>query len=83
MTEFRSGVETDLSEVLQIEQVFTNVPKGQVAKKDDWVKAFGTDVIDKVIEEVSLNRRVECRRAVGGAEPSAVIASPTEDHASR
>jgi ribosome maturation protein Sdo1 len=66
VSEFRSGVwvatfytsyqtdlsETDLSEVLQIEQVFTNVPKGLVAKKEDWQKAFNTDDINKVIEEV-------------------------------
>ena len=45
--------ETDLSEVLQIEQVFTNVPKGLVAKKEDWQKAFNTENINKVIEEVS------------------------------
>lgn len=45
--------ETDLSEVLQIEQIFTNVPKGLVAKKEDWVKAFNTDDMAKVIEEVS------------------------------
>lgn len=53
VNEFRTGVETDLSEVLQIEQVFTNVPKGQAAKKEDWTKAFGTDDMNKVIEEVS------------------------------
>ncbi|KAL7422921.1 hypothetical protein Q5752_002218 [Cryptotrichosporon argae] len=50
--EFRSGIETDLSEVLQIEQVFSNVPKGQVAKKEDWAKAFATEDINKVIEEI-------------------------------
>jgi len=44
--------ETDLSEILQIEQVFTNVPKGQVAKKEDWEKAFGTEDMGKAIEEV-------------------------------
>jgi len=38
--------------VLQIEQVFTNVPKGLVAKKEDWTKAFNTDDMNKVIEEV-------------------------------
>jgi ribosome maturation protein SDO1 len=53
MPDFQS--ETDLSEVLQIEQVFTNVTKGQVAKKDDWEKAFGTDNVDKVIEEVGVS----------------------------
>lgn len=45
--------EKDFSEVIQIEQIFTNVPKGQVAKKDDWTKAFGSDNLDKVLEEVS------------------------------
>lgn len=43
-----------MSEVLQIEQIFTNVPKGQVAKKDDWSKAFKNEDMDKVIEEVGV-----------------------------
>lgn len=40
--------------MLQIEQIFTNVPKGQVAKKDDWSKAFKNEDMDKVIEEVGI-----------------------------
>ncbi|WVO18400.1 SBDS family rRNA metabolism protein [Cryptococcus depauperatus] len=52
VSEFRSGIENDLSEVLQIEQVFTNVPKGLVAKKEEWTKCFGTDDMSKVIEEI-------------------------------
>lgn len=40
--------------MLQIEQIFTNVPKGQVAKKDDWAKAFKEEDMGKVIEEVSV-----------------------------
>ncbi|WWC93151.1 SBDS family rRNA metabolism protein [Kwoniella dendrophila CBS 6074] len=52
VSEFRSGVETDLSEILQIEQIFTNVPKGLVAKKDDWTKCFQTDDLNKAIEEI-------------------------------
>lgn len=39
--------------MLQIEQIFTNVPKGQVAKRDDWSKAFKEEDMGKVIEEVS------------------------------
>lgn len=39
--------------MLQIEQVFSNVTKGQVAKKDDWSKAFKNEDMDKVIEEVN------------------------------
>ena len=46
--------EKDLDEVLQTNQVFSNVSKGQVAKKDDLVKAYGTDDIDKVCIEVKI-----------------------------
>ncbi|ORY35789.1 35S primary transcript processing-related protein [Naematelia encephala] len=49
---FRSHVETDLSEVLQIDQIFTNVSKGQVAKPSEWQKAFNTEDMNKAIEEI-------------------------------
>ena len=35
--------EKDIDEVLQTHTVFTNVSKGQVAKKEDLVRAFGTE----------------------------------------
>jgi ribosome maturation protein Sdo1 len=34
--------------------VFANVSKGQVAKKEDWEKAFNTTDLNKAIEEVGL-----------------------------
>ena len=37
---WRQGIEKDIDEVLQSHTVFLNVSKGQVAKKDDLVKAF-------------------------------------------
>eukprot|EP00088_Acartia_fossae_P016062 TRINITY_DN1895_c0_g1_i9.p1 TRINITY_DN1895_c0_g1~~TRINITY_DN1895_c0_g1_i9.p1 ORF type:complete len:253 (-),score=62.55 TRINITY_DN1895_c0_g1_i9:76-834(-) len=37
---WREGVEKDLDEVLQSHTVFTNVSKGEVAKKADLMKAF-------------------------------------------
>ncbi|XP_031558266.1 ribosome maturation protein SBDS-like [Actinia tenebrosa] len=40
---WRNKVEKDIDEVLQTHTVFTNVSKGQVAKKEDLVKAFGTE----------------------------------------
>uniref|UniRef100_A0A8C6LQN1 SBDS ribosome maturation factor n=1 Tax=Nothobranchius furzeri TaxID=105023 RepID=A0A8C6LQN1_NOTFU len=40
---WRSGAEKDLDEVLQTHSVFVNVSKGQTAKKDDLIKAFGTE----------------------------------------
>jgi ribosome maturation protein SDO1 len=50
--EWRSGVETDLDEVLQIDSIFTNVSKGQVAAKDDLEKAFKTDDQKSMVLEV-------------------------------
>jgi ribosome maturation protein SDO1 len=41
--EWRSGIETDLDEILQIPNVFLNVSKGQTAPKADLDKAFGKD----------------------------------------
>lgn len=49
---WRTGAQTDLSEVLQIENVFTNVSKGQVAPAADIEKAFGTTDTDKVVLEI-------------------------------
>ncbi|XP_065174933.1 ribosome maturation protein SBDS-like [Sycon ciliatum] len=40
---WRQKVEKDIDEVLQTHTVFTNVSKGQVAKKEDLVKSFTTD----------------------------------------
>ncbi|XP_046840224.1 ribosome maturation protein SBDS-like [Xenia sp. Carnegie-2017] len=40
---WRNKVEKDLDEVLQTDSIFTNVSKGQVAKREDLVRAFGTD----------------------------------------
>ncbi|OXB78901.1 UNVERIFIED_CONTAM: hypothetical protein H355_011306 [Colinus virginianus] len=40
---WRGGAEKDIDEVLQTHTVFVNVSKGQVAKKEDLVRAFGTD----------------------------------------
>lgn len=44
--------EKDISEVLQTETVFNNVSKGQVAKKEDLIKAFGKDDMTEVCKEI-------------------------------
>lgn len=44
--------EKDIDEVLQTQVVFTNVSKGQVAKKDDLLKCFNTDDHSKVCLEI-------------------------------
>ncbi|KAL8283742.1 hypothetical protein RQP46_005537 [Phenoliferia psychrophenolica] len=49
---YRSGAQTDLSEVIQIDNVFTNVSKGAAAPTADLQKAFGTTDLQKIILEV-------------------------------
>ena len=50
--EYRSGIETDLDNVLQIHSVFLNVSKGQTAPAADLAKAFGdkTELDDIILE---------------------------------
>ncbi|KAI0024950.1 SBDS protein C-terminal domain-containing protein [Xylariomycetidae sp. FL0641] len=51
--EWRSGIETDLDEVLQIPNVFLNVSKGQTAPSAELAKAFGKDrPVDDIILEI-------------------------------
>ncbi|KAK9246920.1 SBDS protein C-terminal domain-containing protein [Lipomyces tetrasporus] len=50
--DWRSGVETDLDEVLQIPSVFLNVSKGQVAPNEDLKACFGTTDANKIILEI-------------------------------
>lgn len=45
---FREGVESDLGEVLQIEQVFSNVSRGIVSPSADLREAFGTTDIREI-----------------------------------
>jgi len=52
--DYRSGLEKDLSEVLQTDRIFTNVSKGEFAKSADLEKVFGTrdeEEIAKIILE--------------------------------
>ncbi|MEE6469785.1 hypothetical protein FKM82_008766 [Ascaphus truei] len=48
---WRSGAEKDLDEVLQTPSVFINVSKGQVAKKEDLLKSFGTEDQTEICKE--------------------------------
>lgn len=50
--EWRSGVETDLDNVLQIPSIFLNVSKGQTAPASDLEKAFGKISTDEIILEI-------------------------------
>lgn len=57
--DYRSGVEKDLDEVLQIHQIFMNVSKGLVASKDDLQKCFNTTEVDKIIIEILLKGEIQ------------------------
>lgn len=51
--EYRSGIETDLDNVLQIPNVFLSVSKGQTAPTQDLAKAFGPKTsLDDIIQEI-------------------------------
>jgi ribosome maturation protein SDO1 len=50
--EWRSGIEKDLDNVLQIEGVFLNVSKGQTAPSADLTKAFGKATVNEIILEI-------------------------------
>ncbi|KAF8761815.1 A Receptor for Ubiquitination Targets [Rhizoctonia solani] len=44
--------ETDLDEVLQINNVFTNVSKGQASNSDELQKAFGKTDVSEIVKEI-------------------------------
>ncbi|KAF9353626.1 MAG: ribosome maturation protein [Benniella sp.] len=50
--EWRNGVEKDLGEVMQIDNVFFNVSKGQVANKEELLKCFKTEDLNAIILEI-------------------------------
>ncbi|QRV76127.1 shwachman-bodian-diamond syndrome protein [Ceratobasidium sp. AG-Ba] len=53
-TKYRNGgmEETDLDEVLQINNVFSNVSKGQACNSSELQKAFGKTEISEIVKEI-------------------------------
>lgn len=52
INEFRKNLENDLDNVLQTQEVFSNVSRGEIARREDLKKSFGTDDIEKIIIEI-------------------------------
>ncbi|EJF58559.1 Shwachman-Bodian-diamond syndrome protein [Dichomitus squalens LYAD-421 SS1] len=50
--EWRSGVETNIDDVLQIANVFVNVSKGELAKSNELQKAFKTTDTNTIVKEI-------------------------------
>jgi ribosome maturation protein SDO1 len=44
--------ETDIDDVVQVNNVFVNVGKGEVAKTEDLKKAFGKASTEAIVREV-------------------------------
>ncbi|KAF9695471.1 hypothetical protein EKO04_006430 [Ascochyta lentis] len=66
--EWRNKIEKDLSNVLQIENVFLNVSKGQAAPKADLDKAFGKKPMEEIILEILDHGELQVGEKERGAE---------------
>ncbi|KAH8728157.1 SBDS protein C-terminal domain-containing protein [Phaeosphaeriaceae sp. PMI808] len=66
--EYRNRIETDLSNVLQIENVFLNVSKGQVAPKADLEKAFPKKPLEAIIVDILENGELQVGEKERNAE---------------
>ena len=60
--------EKDIDEVLQTHTVFTNVSKGQGAKREDLQKAFSTEDQTEICKQVT-RQRVGSEVMIGGFLP--------------
>ena len=68
VTSFRAGNETDLDNVLQIQNVFLNVSKGQVAPNEELKKAFPGMTRDEVVLEILNKGEIQVGEKERGAE---------------
>jgi len=66
--EWRNKIEKDLSNVLQIENVFLNVSKGQVAPKSDLEKAFPKKTVEDIIIDILENGELQVGEKERNAE---------------
>jgi len=66
---FREGVENDLDEVLQIDNVFKNVSKGELAKKEDLQRCFDTTDKEVICRQILMKGTLQ----VSGLERSAQL----------
>lgn len=56
---WRQGVEKDIDEVLQSHTVFSNVSKGQVAKKEELIAAFGNSDQTEICKDILANGELQ------------------------
>ncbi|XP_067647906.1 ribosome maturation protein SBDS [Eurosta solidaginis] len=76
---WRNNTEKDIDEVLQTHTVFTNVSKGQAAKKDELIKAFGksdeTEVCKEILSKGELQVSEKERQSVLDSQLNSIVNS--------
>jgi ribosome maturation protein SDO1 len=84
VSEWRSGIEKNLDDVLQIPSVFLNVSKGQVAPKDELEKAFGKGVSqDDIVLEILRKGEIQVTEKERAEQTEKILGEMTEIIAQR
>ncbi|CAJ1898851.1 unnamed protein product [Cylindrotheca closterium] len=78
VVDYRQGLETDLSEVLQTDRVFTNVSKGAFAKAKDLQKVFGTKDEEEIAKIILKQGNVQVSDKERGQQLEKTIAQVAE-----
>jgi ribosome maturation protein SDO1 len=58
---WRSGTETDLDEVLQTNDIYSNVSQGELASKEDLEKYFPKMTRPQILKTVAINPLIPSR----------------------
>lgn len=70
---WRKNIEKDIDEVLQTHSVFMNVSKGQVAKREDLIAAFGKDDVTEICKDILAKGELQISEKERQAELSAMF----------
>ncbi|PAA91218.1 hypothetical protein BOX15_Mlig032844g1 [Macrostomum lignano] len=70
---WRDRIEKDLSQVLQTEAVFANVSKGEVAKREDMKKAFGTENVSEICQLILNKGEIQLTEKERSAQQQAML----------
>eukprot|EP00037_Helgoeca_nana_P005827 m.54321 g.54321 ORF g.54321 m.54321 type:complete len:252 (+) comp16762_c0_seq2:115-870(+) len=80
---WRQKEESDLDEVVQTHTVFTNVSKGQVAKKSDLFKAYGTEDEAQIVLEILAKGQLQVSKEEREKSSEAMFTEIAKDVAAR
>jgi len=56
---FREGKKVEIRNLLAVERVFKDARKGEVASRDSLLKVFGTEEVEKVVEQILLKGKIQ------------------------